>query len=96
VFGTNGWAEVGGVEHLPTWQLRVCWLDRADITKKQRPEVIEFPATSTERAELEHFARVAAARQPLAVADGDEVHNVAVLEAIVASATQGTRVVVAE
>ena len=30
------------------------------------------------------------------VADGDEVHNVAVLEAIVASATQGTRVVVAD
>jgi predicted dehydrogenase len=95
-FGTEGWAEVGDVEHLTTWQLRVGRLDRNDITRKQRPEVIEFAATSTERAELEHFARAAAARQPLAVADGDEVHNVAVLEAIVASATQGTRVVVAE
>ena len=94
-FGSQGWAEAGDVEHLTTWQLRVCDLDRADVTRKQRPEVIEFPATSTERAELEHFARAAAARQSLALADGDEVHNVAVLEGIVASATQGTRVVVA-
>ena len=94
-FGSQGWAEAGDVEHLTTWQLRVCDLDRADVTRKQRAQVIEFPATSTERAELEHFARAVAARQSLALADGDEVHNVAVLEGIVASATQGTRVVVA-
>jgi len=95
-FGTSGWAAVGDVEHLTTWRLRVCRLDRDDITSKQRPEVVEFPATSTERAELEHFARAAASGQPLAVAGGDEVHNVAVLEAVVASAARGTRVAVAD
>jgi len=95
-FGSRGWAEVGDVEHLTTWQLRVCLVDPADIVKKQRPQVIVFPATSTERAELEHFAQAAAARRPLARADGDEVHNVAVLEAIVASAAQGARVAVAQ
>jgi predicted dehydrogenase len=51
-----------------------------------------FPPTSTERAELEHFAQAVAARRPLAVAGGDEVHNVAVLEAILESARNGTRV----
>jgi len=95
VFGSRGWAEVGDVEHLTTWQLRVARIDPADIVKKQRPQVTEFPVTSTERAELEHFARAASARQPLARPDGDEVHNVAVLEAIVASATAGARVTVA-
>jgi predicted dehydrogenase len=75
--------------------LRVGRLDADDITKKQPPQVVEFPVTSTERAELEHFARAAAARRPLATADGDEVHNVAVLEAIVASARSGMRAAVA-
>jgi predicted dehydrogenase len=95
VFGSRGWAEVGDVEHLTTWSLRVCRLDPAEITKKQRPQVVEFPVTRTERAELEHFARAAAAGRPLATSDGDEVHNVAVLEAIAASAARGTRVAVA-
>jgi predicted dehydrogenase len=88
VFGSKGWAEVGDVEHLTTWQLRVATIDPADVTRKRRPEVIEFPATSTERAELEHFARAAQERRPLAVPGGDEVHNVAVLEAILASAQE--------
>jgi predicted dehydrogenase len=88
VFGSKGWAEVGDVEHLTTWQLRVATIDPANITRKRRPEIVEFPATSTEQAELEHFARAAAARQPLAVPGGDEVHNVAVLEAILRSAQE--------
>jgi predicted dehydrogenase len=88
VFGSKGWAEVGDVEHLTTWQLRVATIDPADVTRKRRPEVVEFPATSTEREELEHFARAAQERRPLAVPGGDEVHNVAVLEAILASAQE--------
>lgn len=88
VFGSKGWAEVGDVEHLTTWQLRVAAIDPVNITRKRPPEVIEFPATSTEQAELEHFARAAGARQPLAVPGGDEVHNVAVLEAILRSAQE--------
>jgi predicted dehydrogenase len=85
VFGSNGWAEVGDVEHLHTWDLRLCRVDRENITTKQRPEILTFPKTSTERAELEHFAEHAAARRPLVLPGGDAVHNVAVLEAILAS-----------
>jgi predicted dehydrogenase len=92
VFGSKGWVEVGDVEHLTTWQLRACWIDPDNITKKRAPEVITFPPTSTERAELEHFARAAAARQPLAVPGGDEVHNVAVLDAILRSLATDARV----
>jgi len=92
VFGSRGWVEVGDVEHLHTWDLKRCYVDPADITRKQRPELVTFPKTSTERAELEHFAKAALARQPLAVPGGDEVHNVAVLEAIVRSAREGRRI----
>jgi predicted dehydrogenase len=92
LFGSKGWVEVGDVEHLHTWNLKRCCIDPADLTRKQAPEVVTFPKTSTERAELEHFAKAAAARQPLAVPDGDEVHNVAVLEAIVRSAREGRRI----
>ena len=89
VFGSNGWAAVGDVEHLTTWDLTTCLIDRESITVKQRPRVQAFPKTSTERAELEHFAQQAAARQTLAAPGGDAVHNVAVLEAILQSiATQ--------
>ena len=62
---------------------------------KQKPQVLAFPETSTERAELEHFARAASAGRPLARPGGDEVHNVAVLEAIERSAEQGAPVQVA-
>jgi predicted dehydrogenase len=91
VFGSKGWAEVGDVEHLTTWDLRVCLLDEKDLFKKGKPETMTFPPTSTERAELEHFARAAAERRALAVPGGDEEHNAAVFEAIVRSAAQGTR-----
>lgn len=89
VFGSKGWAEVGGVEHLPTWEMKVCHIDPQDVTRKQKPQVMTFPATSTERAELEHFARAAIEKRALAVPGGDEVHNVEVLEGIVRSAREG-------
>ena len=92
VFGSNGWAEVGDVEHLHTWELKTCFVDRENLMAKRKPEQARFPVTSTERAELEHFARAAKERRPLAVPGGDEVHNVAVLEAIVKAAREGTRV----
>jgi predicted dehydrogenase len=94
VFGSEGWAEVGDVEHLTTWSLRTCFVDRADIGLKRPPTVTRFENISTERAELEHFARAAQAGKPLAVPGGDEVHNVAVLEGIVKSARDGTRVLI--
>jgi predicted dehydrogenase len=92
VFGSNGWAEVGDVEHLTTWELRVCFIDPDHITAKHKPQVVQFPRISTERAELEHFARAAMSRSPVVLIDGDEVHNIAVLEAIVQSAQRGSRV----
>ena len=95
IFGSKGWVEVGDVEHLHTWDMKVCFFDPADPHRKQRPELRHFPKTSTERAELEHFAQAAAARRPLALPGGDEVHNVAVLEAIVRSSREGARTAVA-
>jgi predicted dehydrogenase len=92
VFGSKGWAEVGDVEHLTTWDMKVCFIDPANIFVKQKPQVMTFEDTSTERAELEHFARAIKAGRPLAVRGGDEVHNVAVLDAIVESARNGAPV----
>ena len=95
VFGSRGWVEVGDVEHLTTWELRVCLVDPAEPLKRNRPQTVTFPATSTERAELEHFARAARAGRALAVPGGDEVHNVAALEAILQSVREdGARVAV--
>lgn len=92
VFGSKGWIEVGAVAHLHTWDMKVALLDPADLLRKSPPEVKSFPKICTERAELEHFSAAATARRPIAVPGGDEVHNVAVLEAIVRSARDGARV----
>ena len=92
VFGSKGWAEVGDVEHLTTWQMRVCLFDPANPMIKQKPQLMTFETISTERAELEHFARAIQAGRPLTVPGGDEVQNVAVLEAIVESARKGAPV----
>lgn len=85
VFGSKAWAEVGDVEHLHTWDLKVCTLDPERLGVKQRPVVHTFEKTSTERAELEHFAQHAVKRQPIVEPGGDAVHNVALLEAIMRS-----------
>lgn len=90
VFGSNGWAEVGEVEHLTTWQLRYALVDRGNLMLKKTPQVRQFPPTSTERAELEHFARAVAAGTPLELPGADGEHNVAVLEAILQSARDGS------
>ena len=92
IFGSKGWIELGDVAHLHTWDLKFSLLDPQDLARKQPPEVISYPKTSTELAELEHFAKAAMARRPLAIPGGDEVHNVAVLEAIVKSARDGAKV----
>jgi len=92
VFGSKGWVEVGDVEHLTTWQMKTCLLDEQNLWAHRKPQVLTFPQVSTERAELEHFARAAEARRPLAVAGGDEEHGVAVFEAILRSAKSGRTV----
>jgi predicted dehydrogenase len=93
IFGSKGWVEVGDVEHLHTWSMKAAFIDPGDIARKSPPQVLTFPRTSTERAELEHFAKAALERRPIAVPGGDEVHNVAVLEAIVRSAREGRPIV---
>ncbi|HEY6821538.1 MAG TPA: Gfo/Idh/MocA family oxidoreductase [Burkholderiales bacterium] len=92
VFGARGWAEVGGIGHLDTWRLRYSLVNQANPFAEGQVETMAFPALSTERAELEHFAEAALARRPLAVAGGDEIHGVAVLEAIVDSANRAATV----
>jgi len=92
VFGSNGWAELGDVEHLPTWQMKVSFIDPRNIKQNSKPQILRFPQTSTERAELEHFADAATARRALAIAGGDEVQGVAALEAILKSAQDQVRV----
>jgi predicted dehydrogenase len=92
VFGSKGWVELGDVEHLHTWPMKICRFDPSDLHVHPRPDVQTFPSVSTERAELEHFAAAALARRPLATADGDEVHGVAVFEAILQSAALGRSV----
>jgi len=89
VFGSKGWVEVGDVEHLSTWQMKVCLLNPDNLRERKRPEVVTFPETSTERAELEHFAEAVGARKALAIAGGDEIHGVTVLESILESARSG-------
>jgi predicted dehydrogenase len=91
VFGSKGWAEVGDVEHLTTWDLKLCYLDPRNILVKQKPMVMKFEPTSTERAELEYFAQAAVAGRGIAMPGGDEVHNVAVLESIMRSASEDSR-----
>jgi predicted dehydrogenase len=55
---------------------------------------MRFDPLSTERAELENFARAATERQPLAVAGGDEQHGVEVFEAILKSAKTAKTVLI--
>ena len=92
VFGAKGWAEVGDVQHLTTWEMRVCYVNPENLHVHHKPEVMKFPELSTERAELENFARAITEKRPLAVAGGDEEHGAAVFEAILKSAQTGKTV----
>ena len=89
VFGSRAWVEVGDIEHLTTWNMRVCYVDPQNPRAKNTPQLLSFPTISTERAELEHFAQAAEAGRSLAVAGGDEIHGVTALEAIMASIKSG-------
>ncbi|HEU0289528.1 MAG TPA: Gfo/Idh/MocA family oxidoreductase [Burkholderiales bacterium] len=86
VFGSKGWVEVGDVEHLTTWKMKTCFVDPQNVLAPIKPEPVRFDSVSTERAELDNFARHAAECRPLAVAGGDEIHGVSVFEAILKSA----------
>jgi predicted dehydrogenase len=92
VFGSRGWAKVGGIQHLNTWPLTVGTVDPQEPLRRRDPQLITFAEVSTERAELENFARAVADKRPLAVPGGDEEHGAAVLEAISKSAASGRTV----
>jgi predicted dehydrogenase len=94
VFGSKGWAEVGDAEHLTTWELRTNFIDQSNLFKPTRPQVTRFAALSTEQAELEHFARAAMERRPVAVPGGDEQHGVSVFAAILGSVREERSVAV--
>jgi predicted dehydrogenase len=89
VFGSLACAEVGDVEHLTTWKMKIYKVDPKNPRDRIDPQIVAFPDTSTERAELEHFADAAMAGMPLAIAGGDEIHGVAVMEAILESVRSG-------
>jgi predicted dehydrogenase len=92
IFGSKGWVEVGDVQHLTTWEMRFCSVNPVNLLDHHKPQVLTFPALSTERAELEHFANAVRDKRPLAVPGGNEQHNVAVFEAILKSAARGKTV----
>ena len=84
VFGSKGWATVGSIPHLHTWSLTTCMVNG-------QPTAIDYPQTSSERAELEGFADAIEGRAPYACPPADAVHGVAVLEGVVKSAQSGQR-----
>jgi predicted dehydrogenase len=87
LFGSKGWVEMGSIPHLTTWTLKRSYVG-------QPMEIVEFPGLSTERAELEAFARAILARRPLVNDRDDVINNAAVLDAIMRSVESGGRVAV--
>ncbi|MGH6691690.1 MAG: Gfo/Idh/MocA family protein [Gammaproteobacteria bacterium] len=77
VFGSKGWIEMRGDTELITRGLQ------------GQPERITLPAVDKERAELEAFAEAVAEKKNFVVPPDEAVNGVAVLEAIVASASRG-------
>ena len=88
-FGTKGMAEVGAIEHLPTWDLTLQMID-------QPREVRKFSAERTEKLELEAFARAIEAGQPYVMPVEDILAGVCGLEAILQSIESGQPVKVAQ
>jgi predicted dehydrogenase len=88
VFGSKGSVEMGDMWHLHTWSMKRNMIDAGMDT-------VTFPALSTERAELEAFADAITDGRPLPVPYDDAIHGVAVLEAVVRSATRREKVSVA-
>ena len=80
------------MQHLTTWEMRVCYVNPQDLLLHHKPEVMTFPGVSTERAELENFAHAIEQKHALAVPGGDEEHGAAVLEAVLKSAQAGKSV----
>ena len=74
VFGTKGWAHMRSQEIMD-----VCLIGEELKTRT-------YPATDIERAELEAFAIAAAGGAPYPLSSEDAIHNMAVFDAVLASA----------
>ena len=83
VFGSEGWAELRGMEELV----------KANAAGDQ--EAIAYPGEQSVKAELEAFAAAAAGGEPYMITPEQMIHGIAVLEAIITSAESGERVKVA-
>ncbi len=79
-FGSQGWLEMRGEN-----SLTLSDLDRVVWTK-------EFEPAQTLKAELEAFADAVSGGAPFPVAPAEAIHGIAVLEAILKSATSGVEV----
>lgn len=95
IFGSNGWVQVGDVEHLHTWDLTTCMIDKTNVTNKQKPITHKYDSVSTERLELEDFARAISQKKALVTPQGDAVRNAKVLEAIIKSSSERCSVTIA-
>ena len=76
VFGTKGWAHMRAHEIMD-----VCLIGEELKTRT-------YPATDIERAELEAFAQAASGGEPYPLSSHDAVHNMAVFDAVLASAAK--------
>ncbi|MDZ7748761.1 MAG: Gfo/Idh/MocA family oxidoreductase [Halofilum sp. (in: g-proteobacteria)] len=83
VFGSKGWAEMRDHRWLTVRRLH------------ETPELVELPDLDIERAELEAFAAAVAGERDYPVRRAEVINNIALLEAIGRSVTEGTRVPVA-
>lgn len=83
VFGSKGWLEMRG-----SGELYVSGLEG-------KPERLQFPAVSKEKAVLEAFADAVKRKRPFLVPATEAVNGIAVLEAIVASAARNEPVSIA-
>jgi len=83
VFGSEGWAEMRGLDTLVT------------MSRAGKTEEIKFPATDTVRLELEAFADAIASGARLTIPASELVNGVEALEAINLSATSGRAAAIA-
>ena len=79
VFGEKGWVEVGDVEHLTTWQMRVCFVDRANLKCTANRKPSRFPRCPPSARNSKILLTLSREKR-LAVAGGDEAHGVEVLQ----------------
>lgn len=91
VFGTKAWVEYRNATHPDTPGPATLTIGRTG----QAEEVRHYDWTDSVRANLEEFARAATGRGGYRFSDAELVGNVAVLEAIVASAAHGGSVRIA-